>query len=261
MTVITLTTDFGTSSPTASLLSGVIWRMAPDAHIVDLTHDIPPQDILSAQIVLENTTLYFPDGTIHLATVSPVAGEDSCPIAARLGSMFFVGPDNGLITPLLERAEANRWPVEIYHTNRQEYWMQAKASGPTWQIYASIAGHLVGGLPLEETGERINNPLRVSIPAPEMLTNGWRGQVIQIDHFGNLAMNIRQMHLEGMGPIQILVGGQVIESLSRTFGDGQPGDLIAIVDSSNRLSICVVNGSAAERLNAHTGDPVEIRPK
>lgn len=260
MTIVTLTTDFGIGDFGAGLMPGVIWKIAPDARIVTLTHAIPPQDILAAQVILGNTFSYFPDGTVHVAVVDPGVGTQRRAIAARIGSQFFVGPDNGLITPLLEQAEANRWTVEIYHTNRPAYWLPVVSHiFHGRDIFAPVAGHLARGVPLAELGDRINDPVRASIPSPVMVESGWRGQVIQIDHFGNLSVNIQRGHLEGAGALQILINNAVIPGLSRTFGDGKPGDLIAMIDSSNRLSICVVNGSAAERLNAHPGNVVEIK--
>lgn len=256
MAVITLTTDFGSSTPAVGSLHGAIWRAAPGARIVDLTHEIPPRDQIAAQVVLENVLPYFPDGTIHMAVVHTTAYSGARALAGRLGPMFFVGPDTGLVTPLLERAEANRWKIEIYHASREAY--SPAGSEPAHTVFAPLAAHLALGLPLDALGERINNPLRTSIPAPDMLEDGWRGQVIQVDHFGNLAANIRRAHLEGMGAVLVRVGGRVIEGLSSTFGDGRPGDLIAMIDSTQHLSICVVNGSAASFLNAGPGDTIEV---
>src|SRR5512133_3163450 len=156
MTVITLTTDLGTSSAAAGQLSGMIWRIAPDAQIVDLTHAIPTFDMFSAQVVLEIAIPYFPDGTIHLAATSPSSQETNRVIVARMGPMLFVGPDNGLITPLLVRAEANRWPIEIYHANKPEYQHTENnlpgGSAPA-SLCALLAAYAAKGIPLSELGE------------------------------------------------------------------------------------------------------------
>lgn len=260
MNVITLTTDFGSANHAAGQINGIVWQIAPDARLVELTHQIPPGDLLTAQILLDYSVPYFPDGTVHLVLVG-ASGEDHRPIAARLGSQWFVGPDNGVITPLLERAEANRQTVEVFHANEPEYWLANQEPRVQWrQVLAPIAAHLARGVLITGIGDRINDPIRTSIPQPEVLENGWRGQVIQIDHFGNLAVNLKSFHLEGMGSVQVTINGVEIRGLARTFGDGQPGDLIALLDSSNRLSICVVNGSAASRLKVQVGTPVEVHP-
>lgn len=260
MSVITLTTDFGTSDKDVGVLSGVIWNIAPQARVVDLTHAIPPQNILAAQVVLSNCTAYFPDGTVHLVVVDPGVGTERRAIAAQLGDQFFVGPDNGLVTPLLEQAEAERRTVEIYHLNKPEYWRaQVSSVFHGRDIFAPVAAHLARGVPLAALGERISDPIRARIPSPVLEGDAWRGQVLQVDHFGNLTSNIHTGHLQGMGAVQVIIGGQVIDGLSRTFGDAPAGELIALIGSSNWLSICIVNGSAAGRLNARAGDPIEIR--
>lgn len=260
MSVITLTTDFGTANHAAGQINGILWRIAPEARLVELTHQIPPGDLLTAQILLDYSVPYFPEGTVHLVIIGASVGNRR-PIAARLGSQWFVGPDNGVITPLLERAEANRQTVEVFHANEPEYWLADQEPVVQWRdVLAPISAHLAHGVLGTGIGERINDPIRTSIPQPEVLENGWRGQVIQIDHFGNLAVNLKGYHLEGMGAVQVTINGIDINGLARTFGDGQPGDLIALLDSSNRLSICVVNGSAASRLNVQVGAPVEVQP-
>ena len=266
MSLITLTTDFRTSSPMVGQMHGAIRSIAPEVIIVDLTHEIPRGDCQAAQLALEDAAPYFPDGTIHLAIVDELgpggkSDEVIRPLIAQLGPQFFVGPDTGLITPLLQRAEANRWTAEVYHANQARYWRAHHPEGASGRdIYAALAGHLAKGMPLSELGERINDPLRANLPEPEIAGNGWRGEVLLIDHFGNLSANLKAFHLEGMGRIRVTVGGITIDGLSRTFGDGKPGDLIAMIDSSNRLSISVVNGSAAQRLGVRTGDPIEVQP-
>ncbi len=264
MSIITLITDFGSGNYATGQMEGVIASIAPEANLVTLTHEIPAQDVLAAQVVLENAAPYFPEGTIHLVVIDPgtqdePSGKLPRPIAARIGAQGFVGPDNGLITPLLQHAEANGWTVEVVETDRKQYWLPH--SSQTFRgrdVFAPAAAFLARGVPLREMGELINDPVRRRLPEPEALNNGWRGQVIQMDHFGNLAVNLKNFHLEGLGRVRVVVGNAVIEGLARTFGDGKPGDLIALIDSSNRLSICVVNGSAARQLKVQAGDPVEV---
>jgi S-adenosylmethionine hydrolase len=260
MSVVTLTTDFGSGDYAIGQMKGVILGLAPEAKIVDLTHEIPRHNILAAQFELENAVPYFPAGTIHVVVVDPGVGTHRRAIAARLGEWFFVGPDNGLVTPLLEQAETYHQTVEMIHTNNPHYW-RSKVSSIFHgrDIFAPIAGHLARGVLLNALGERINDPVRASIPAAEMQAEGWRGQVIQVDHFGNLAVNIKRSHLEGMGSVQVTIGGVAIHGLVRTFGESEPGELVAMIDSSDHLSICVVNGSAAENLSAQVGTPVEVQ--
>lgn len=259
MRIITLITDLGSSSPEIGALYGLIWRTAPTARIVDLTHAISPGSILEAQVVLENALPYFSEDTIHMAAVALPNAESPRILAARLGSALFTCPDNGLLTPPLEQAEADRQTVEIYETRFPEF--STGGSAAIHGACAVLAARLANGVLPESLGERVNDPVRIGTPEPVMLDDGWRGQVVQTDHFGNLTTNIRPAHLKGMRSVGITVGGEAIDRMTKTFGDGKPGDLIALMDSSNRLSICVVNGSAAERLNAKPGDAVEVRLK
>ena len=122
MTVITLTTDFGLRSGFAGVMQGVIYGLAPQVKIVDITHFVSPQDIREGAYTLQRAAPFFPEGTIHIFVVDPGVGTARRPLAARLGDHFFVGPDNGLLTPLIEEAEQNGRPIEFVHLNRPQFW-------------------------------------------------------------------------------------------------------------------------------------------
>jgi S-adenosyl-L-methionine hydrolase (adenosine-forming) len=262
MSVITLMTDFGLQDGYAGVLRGVIYRIAPDAKIADITHSIPPQDILASCIILARNYRYFPSGSIHVAVVDPGVGTHRRPIAAHIGEHYFVCPDNGLLTLVLQEAEEQGWPIELVHLDQPRYWLpQVSHVFHGRDIFSPVAAHLAAGVALKDLGHPIDNPVRLALPRPEKLTDGWRGQVIQIDHFGNLSINLNASQLAGMHPLTMDVGGATIDGLAETFGDGKPGELIAMIDSSDRLSICVVNGSAAERLAVGVGASVEVRKK
>jgi len=259
--VLTLTTDLGGGLHDVGALYGIVWKTAPATRIVDISHAIRRGDILAAQVLLENALPYFPDDTVHLAITSIADESGQRVLIARLGPMFFAGPDNGLITPLLERAEANRWETEIYQANREQF---SQVGETDRMLLATCAALLAGGVPPAALGERISNPIRASLPVPEMLAHGWRGQVLQIDVYGNLFTNIRQAHLEGMSRIHLHIGGQVIEGLSLPAGHSsrskvEPEGIFAIIDHSNRLGIIQTNGSAAEQFGVKTGASVEVR--
>ena len=259
MSFITLLTDFGLKDGYPGVMKGVIYRIAPQARIIDLTHHIEPQNILAGSIILGRSYSYFPPGSIHIAVVDPGVGTQRRPIAARLGNHLFVCPDNGLITLALEDAEKAGQEVEVVHLNQPRFWLpEVSYVFHGRDIFAPVAGHLAVGVPLSELGEYVHDPVRLHAPSPEALPNGWRGQVVGMDHFGNLSVNINAAHLAGLGRVEIQVAGKHIRGLSRTFGEGRPGELVALIDSDNCLSICVVNGSAAEQLKAGTGAPVEV---
>ena len=259
MPFITLLTDFGLKDGYVGAMKGVIWSIIPQAQIADLSHEIAPQNVMQAALVLERTAGYFPAGTVHIAVVDPGVGTPRRPLAARLGNHTFVGPDNGLFSLVMARAEAARSPIEIVHLDRPEYWLpEVSRVFHGRDIFAPVGAHLANGVPLQSVGAVIADPARLSISQPEPGPDGWRGTVIDIDAFGNLVTNVRQEHLAGLPRINIKIKNALIKGLSQTFGDRPAGELTALIDSSGYLSIAVVNGSAASRLPAVVGDIIEI---
>lgn len=258
--IITLLTDFGHKDGYPGVMKGVIWTIAPEAQIADLTHSISPQNVLEGALALARAVPYFPPGSVHIGVVDPGVGTQRRPIAARLGDAFFVGPDNGLFTLLLEDAEAKNAPVRVIHLDRPAFWRPAvSAVFHGRDIFAPVGAWLANGTPLEELGTPIDDVIRLKIPQPERVSGGWRGVVLHIDHFGNLSTNIPQELLPAQtSRLHVRLGGVEIAGLKRTFGEGKPGELLALIDSAGQLSICVVNGSAAERLGVQPGAPVDV---
>jgi len=256
---ISLLTDFGLQDGYAGVLKGVIWQIAPDAQVADITHNIAPQNILEGALLLGRAAPYFPPGTVHVAVVDPGVGTHRRPIAARLGEQYYVCPDNGLLTVLIERAAQLGETMQFVHLDRPQYWLP-KVSNVFHgrDIFAPVAAHLANGVTLQEVGSPIQNAVRLRLPRPKAFSGGWKGEVIQIDVFGNLCTNLEESLIASLGDVQIQIAGQTIPHLARTFGDGHPGDLVAMIDSSDRLSICVVNGSAARHLGASVGTPVTL---
>ena len=261
MSVITLTTDFG-GSP--GVMKGVIWRIAPHVQIADLSHTIRPYDVRQAALLLARQVAYFPADTIHVAVVDPGVGTARRPIVAQIGSQRFVGPDNGIFTPLFERAAQARWPVRIVHTHRTAYWLpQVSDIFHGRDVFAPVAAHWAAGVPLEDLGEVIDDPVQLALPRPHPTAQGVTGAVtLMFEHFGNLITNIHREDLEDWSQVRIRLCGIEIAGLVRTFGDRPPGTLIALFGSSGHLMIAVVNGRAVDRLHPTIGDPVDvIRPQ
>jgi hypothetical protein len=257
--IITLTTDFGQGDFDVGVLSGVIWRIAPQARVIDLSHEIPRHAVLQAALLLERCTPYFPPGTIHVVVVDPGVGTERRGIAARLGEQWFVGPDNGLLTPMWRRAQAGKLPVEIVHLTEPRFWLSPVSDiFHGRDVFAPVAAHLAAGVPLAEFGPAIHDPILIAIPLPERTATGWRGTILHVDAFGNLSTNLERQHIPSPNRVEIRLGEAHIRGLARTFGDGQPGELVALFDSSGKLSICVVNGNAAARLGVGIGDPLEV---
>jgi S-adenosyl-L-methionine hydrolase (adenosine-forming) len=261
MPTISLMTDFGIKDGNVGVMKGVIWGICPSAQISDLSHMIAPQNIREAALILARSAPYFPPGSVHVIVVDPGVGTARRPIAARIGEQFFVCPDNGILTALLEKAETENQPVEIVHLTRPEYWLK-KISHVFHgrDIFAPVAAHLASGIPLAQVGDPATDPVKLAIPRPEQTARGWKGEIIHIDHFGNLATNIREEHLREIRPERAIVtiGTARIEGMINTFGERPVGELVALLGSTGNLIISVVNGSAAARLEAKVGMEVEV---
>jgi len=259
MTVITLTTDFGLREGNVAAMKGVIWRIAPQVEITDLSHLIGAQNILEGALMLGRAAGYFPAQTVHVGVVDPGVGTARRPIAARLGDCYFVGPDNGLMTFVLQDAERKAAPIDVVHLDQPRFWLdKVTYVFHGRDIFSPVAAHIANGVPLHELGTPIKDAVRLSAGMPEALPDGWRGSVVHIDHFGNLATNILKHHVEKMKTIRVCIGGASISGLVKTFGDAPAGSLVALIDSSDELGVCVVNGSAQARLNARVGDLVDV---
>jgi len=259
MRFISLLTDFGLKDGYVGVMKGVIWGIAPQAQIADITHLIQPQNVLEGALALGRAAPFFPAGTVHLTVVDPGVGTQRRPVAARLGEHYFVGPDNGLCTVLVAQARQAGRMVRFVHLDQPGYWL-AEVSHVFHgrDIFSPVAAHLVNGLPLEALGSPIDDPHLLNLPGPQRIAQGWRGQVLWVDHFGNLSTNLARHHLSDVQSAVIRVAGRDIHGVVKTFGDRSTGELVALFDSSDALSICIVNGDAAGLLGVQSGEPVEI---
>lgn len=257
---ISLTTDFGTSDFGVGEMLGVIYTIAgEEIRVADLTHDVPPQNVLDAAVILGRHTPYFPEGSIHIVVVDPGVGTTRRPIAARLGRQFFVGPDNGVCTLMLRNAQREGEPIQVVHTNRPRCWLENVSTiFHGRDIFAAVGAHLAAGVPLEELGDVIDDPVLLDLAEPRPIEGGWEGIVTRVDHFGNLESNIDASLIEGLGPVEVIVGGAAIHGLVETFGAARAGDLVAMIDSAGVIGVSAVNGSAAARLNAAQGTPFKV---
>lgn len=259
MTIITLLTDFGEQDGFTGMMKGVILSIAPQVTIVDITHQVEPQNVRQGAFLLAQAAPFFPAGTIHVAVVDPGVGTARRPMALRIAGQTFVGPDNGLFTLLMQRADETNQPIEAVTLDRPEFWLpEVSHSFHGRDIFSPVAAHLALGRLLSDVGTRLVNPVRLELSAPVKTVDGWRGEVITIDHFGNLITNLDPSHLAGDFGVTLMVAGQRINGISQTFGDHAPGDLIAMVDSSGQISAAVVNGSAAQQLKVKIGDPIRL---
>ncbi|MGE5072703.1 MAG: S-adenosyl-l-methionine hydroxide adenosyltransferase family protein [Anaerolineae bacterium] len=262
MTTISIMTDFGIKDGNVGVMKGVIWGICPGAHIADLSHLVGPQNIPEAALILSRSAPYFAKGSIHLVVVDPGVGTARRPMAARIGEQFYVGPDNGITTLLLERADREKQSSEFVELEKPKYRLPVVSHVFHGRdIFAPAAAHLANGVPLREFGRAFDDPVRLELPKPVRTSAGLRGEVIHIDHFGNIASNIR---IEDMQPalahpeaVTVSLRDAEVRGLVDTFGERPVGELIALFGSTGSLIVSVVNGSAAQRLGVKVGDSFE----
>jgi len=259
MTCISILTDFGTKDGNVGVMKGVIWGITPSVQISDLSHAINPQNIREATFVLGRAAPYFPRGTIYLVVVDPGVGTERRPMAAEMGPYRFVGPDNGVITRLVDHAVEKHWPQKYVHLDKPEYWLhEVSHVFHGRDIFAPVAAHLAMGVPLDAVGKTMEDPILLDIPSPIQTRDSIIGDVIYIDHFGSLVTNIRSTDLQMKKVLWVEVSGKRVEGMVETFGERPPGSLIALFSSTGDLILSVVNGSASQVLGVEVGEEVRV---
>jgi len=253
--VITLLTDFGLNDNFVAIMKGVILSINPQATIVDITHNVPPQDVWTAAYLLTTSHPYFPAGTIHVAVVDPGVGTRRRAIAVETQRAFFVAPDNGLLTCILKEEKVRK----IVALTEPRYWLPEPSSTFHGRdIFAPVAAHLSRGVPLEEMGTPVQDPVLLDWPYPLKRPDGTIvGHVLHVDRFGNLITNLEEKHISG--DVVVEVAGHKIEGLKRTFADVEPGKPLAYIGSTGRLEIAIRQGNAAQTFNVRRGDKILVR--
>lgn len=263
MPIITLATDFGIKDGNVGVMKGVIWGICPTAKIADISHMIGPQNVGEASLILARHAPYFPKDTVHVVVVDPGVGTTRRPMAAKISGWFYVGPDNGTLTNLLERAELEGWPCEFVQLDQMKFWLpKVSFVFHGRDIFAPTAAHLANGVPLADLGTAFSDPVKLQLPKPIQSANGWRGEIIHIDHFGNAASNIRVEHLgetvKRKEDFIVRLNGTEIKGMVDTFGQRREGEVVALLGSTGNLIVSVVNGSAATKLGVKVGDVIEV---
>lgn len=258
MPVITLLTDFGTKDGFVGTMKGVIWKIAPGAQIADISHEIAPQNIMEGAIALWRAVPYFPAGTVHIAVVDPGVGTKRRAMAARIGEQYFVGPDNGLFTPLIEDAKTAGQSLTFIDLDNPQYWLAAVSrTFHGRDIFAPVGAHLAAGVPLASLGTSFTGPVLLPLSKPEKTSSGYIAHITVVDAFGNLTTDLPASAVAGKD-VLIRIKGREIDGVSPSYGHRQPGDLIALLDSEGYLEVAVVNGSGAKATTSQVGDAVEV---
>jgi S-adenosylmethionine hydrolase len=256
--VIALLSDFGTRDHYAGTMKGVVLGLCPEAMLVDITHDVPPHDILAGALQLAASYKYFPPGTIFLVVVDPGVGSGRRGLAVDTGDYRFVAPDNGVLTAVLREVPPKRI-VEL--TERRYARPTVSRTFEGRDRFAPAAAWLGRGIQPAALGRTLSDCARLDIPQPQIDADRLTGTVLLVDAFGNLVTNIERRALEAFaksGPIQILAAGKAVPRLVSTYADIAPGEVCALFGSSDHLELAAQADSAAERLGLTRGAAVEI---
>jgi len=258
--LITLTTDFGEASPYVAALKGVLLSSNPTVRLLDLSHQLPPQDVRHAAFFLQAALPYFPSDTLHVVVVDPGVGTARALLYVEVGGQRLLVPDNGCWTLL-------PGPVaRVIRLAESRYWRHpVSATFHGRDILAPVAGQLSQGLDPCQLGPAVTEWVRLEVPPPR-----WEagqavvtGEVVFVDHFGNLITNIGAALLAGWQgrTLAVRVGTHVVPQQVRTYGEAEPGQLVFLLSSTDLLEIAVVQGSAAARLGAGVGTPVRVESR
>ena len=235
----------------------LILRLCPEARIVDVTHEIAPQDIEEAAFLLSTVWPYCPDETVHLIVVDPSVGTGRRLLAASALGQTFIAPDNGVLSYLFAEAGGFR----AYSVAREEHFLpRVSDTFHARDILAPVSARIASGLPIEAVGPEVLDPVRLPLSAPIERPHGLEVHVIHVDRFGNLITDLtaeardRWRPPAGRGRISVRLGERSLGEIRRTYAETEPGEPLAFFGSSGRLEIAVRGGSAAERLGLTRGD-------
>lgn len=257
--LVTLLTDFGLSDPFVGVMKGVLLAAHPELKIVDLTHGIAAGSIAEGAFWLERSYRYFPAGSVHCTVVDPGVGSSRAAVVVAADGHYFVGPDNGLLAEVtLHAPHVETRAIDLAHhgLTRASHTFHGR------DVFAVIAGRIASGrLPFAQVGQLLH--LQVPSPIPGVVSegDGFSGNVLTVDHFGNLITTLRASEvLPAAGqPFRVQIAGQLLRSV-RTFAEAQPGELVTLIGSFDAIEVVVRDGSAAERLRPVPGAGVKLFP-
>jgi S-adenosylmethionine hydrolase len=260
--LITLLTDFGTRDAFVAGMKGMILKTNPQAQLVDITHEIAPQDIWEGAFTLQNAYAQFPKGTIHLAVVDPGVGGGRRPIIVVTESYYFVGPDNGLFSLIYQEAERLR----VHHITAAHYFSHTtSATFHGKDVFGPVAGWLTKGIPSGHFGDEITDFVKLNVPTAKRTDRTIEGHVVHIDRFGNLITNISAKELQPLLPeggatsaVTITVAGKEIKGIRKFYAEAAPGTPAAIINSSNLVEIFLFRQNARTALGLKRGEAVRL---
>jgi len=259
--LITLLTDFGDRDYFVASIKGVILNINPQARIIDLSHQVAPQDVHQAAYLLKSCYRYFPDGTIHVAVVDPGVGTLRRPLLVTTSRYCFLAPDNGLLTPVYQE----EFSIEVRAIENKQYRLDAE--GATFDgrdLFAPAAAWLSRGQVPGTYGPLVSDYVKLAVSEPSWAGNKLAGRIAHIDRFGNLISDITPLHVKevqgrsGGSNVTIRVGGATIDGLVPAYAAGSSVAPHALINSNGYLEIFVKEGSAADLLKCQRGDSIEL---
>lgn len=255
--VITLTTDFGLQDYYVSAMKAVMLGIAPEVRLVDVSHDIPSQDIMAGSWVLKNSAMLFPSGTVHTVVIDPGVGTDRNAVALRIEDQYFVGPDNGIFSLLT--TDRSYTAVKL---NKKEYLRESRSNTFHGRdVFAPAAAHLSRGVTLEELGEPLDELISYRWMQPIADKDGLEGTIIHIDKFGNLVTNISADLIDEVlagKQVKIYVGNVILNEINTTFGAVTEGEPVAYIGSAGMLEVGINQGNAQKMLGVQKGAQISI---
>ena len=255
--VIALLSDFGTRDHYAGTMKGVALGICPDATLIDISHDLPPHDVLAGALELAAAYKYFPAGTVFLVVVDPGVGSTRRGIAAEIGDYKFVAPDNGVLTAVADEHA----PKKIVELSERRY--ARPTVSRTFEgrdRFAPAAAWLAKGIELTALGRPVAAIQRLDLPQPEVDAERITGQVLRVDRFGNLITNIDRKTFDRIAgeSLEIRVGPHQISRVVSTYADAAPGEVVALFGSTDHLEIAANGASAAAELALGRGATVTV---
>ncbi len=257
--VIALLTDFGTRDHYAGTMKAVALGICPDATLVDISHDVPPHDVLGGALELAACYRYFPAGTIFLVVIDPGVGSERRGLAVEAGEYRFVAPDNGVLSPVLDEVLPRR-VVEL--TSRRYARPSISHTFEGRDRFAPAAAWLARGVELSALGRALTDFRRLEVPQPEVDGAAIDGEVLLVDRFGNLVTNIDRRTFErvagGASRLDVRAGPHPVDKVVSTYADAEPGEVCALFGSTDHLEVAANGASAADRLGLGRGAPVHV---
>ena len=256
--IITITTDFGWQDSYVAEMKGPILGSHREGQLVDVTHDVPPQDVARGSFLLERLAVSFPRGTVHLAVIDPGVGSKRRILVADIEGQLYVLPDNGLLTGVLERHTVARL-IEVSNSNFFRRPVSNTFHGR--DIMAPVAAYLSKGVCPHELGWPLaDSPVMLTLPSVEETADGIAGCVVTSDRFGNLVTNIRapQLPVANRANFVVHVGGLEVIGVNAYYSQRSVGSLIALIGSHGRLEIGIAGGDARATHQIREGTPVRV---